>query len=53
MSRVSEEELLKIPVAEEASSLVLPCFGIPLNLIPLTLDRVNDRAPDVSKGLGG
>ena len=53
MSSVLEEELLMISVAKETSSLFLPYSGIPLDLVPLTLERVNDRAPDVSKGLGG
>ena len=42
-----------IPIAKETTPLFLPCLGVSLNLIPLTLERVNDRAPDVCKGLGG
>ena len=53
MSSVLEEELLMIPIAKELPSLFLPYSGIPLDLVPLTLERVNDRAPDVNKGLGG
>ena len=48
-----EEELLMIPVAKETPSLFLSCSEIPLDLVPLTLEHVNDRAPDVSKGLFG
>ena len=53
MSSVLEEKLLKIPILKKTPSLFLPCFGIPLDLIPMTLECVNDRALDVSKGLGG
>ena len=48
MISMLEKELLMTLVAKEMSSLFLPCSGIPLDLIPLTLERVNDRAPDVS-----
>ena len=50
LSRVLEEKLLMVLVAKEMPSLFLPCSGVPLNLIPMTLERVNDRALDVSKG---
>ena len=53
MSSVLEEELLEIPIPKKTPSLFLPCFGIPLDLIPMTFERVDERAPDVSKGLGG
>ena len=50
MSSVLEEELLMIPVAKETPSLFLPYSGVAVDLVPLTLERVNDRAPDVSEG---
>ena len=53
MSCMLEKELLEIPITKETTSLFLPCSGVSLNLIPLTLERVNDCAPDVSKGLAG
>ena len=48
MSSVLEKELLMILVVKERLSLFLPCSGLRLDLIPLTLERVNNRAPSVS-----
>ena len=53
MSCMLEKELLEIPITKETTSLFLPYSGVSLNLIPLTLERVNDHAPNVNKGLGG
>ena len=53
MSSVLEEELLEVPIPKKTPSLFLPCFGIPLNVIPMSFERMDERAPDVSEGLGG
>ena len=44
---VLEEELLMVPVTKEPMPLIFPCLGVSLNLVPLTLERVNDCAPGV------
>ena len=42
-----EEELLMVPVTKEPTPVIFPCLGVTLNLVPLTLERVNDCAPSV------
>ena len=48
---VLEEEGLWIPVVEEPSPLLLGGVGVSLNLIPLTRERVDNLALDVSDDL--
>ena len=45
-----EEEVLVVLVTEELASLLLDCLGISLDVVPLTLERMNDHAPGVSQG---
>ena len=46
-----EKEFLMVPVVKETTPLLFPCSGVSLNLVPLTLERVNDHAPGVKKRL--
>ena len=39
------------PVTKESTPLIFPCSGVSLNLVPLTLERVNDRTLGVRKRL--
>ena len=50
---VLEEEVLNIPVTEEASPLLPAGPRISLDLVPLASERVDDLAPDVCYDLGG
>ena len=47
-----EEEVLCIPITEEASPLLLAGPRIALDLVPLASERVNDLALDVGHDLG-
>ena len=46
-----EEKILLVSVAEEPPSLLLASVGVTLNVIPLTLECVDNLALDVSHDL--
>ena len=48
-----EEEVMCVPIMEEASPLLSPSPRVSLDLVPLTSERVNNLAPDVGHDLGG
>ena len=47
-----EEEVLSVPITEEASPLLPASPRVSLYLVPLTSKRVYNLAPDVSHDLG-
>ena len=47
-----EEEVLCVPIMEEASPLLLAGPRISLDLVPLASEHVDDLAPDVCHDLG-
>ena len=49
---ILEEEVLCIPITEEASPLLPAGPRITLDLVPLASERVNDLTPDVGHDLG-
>ena len=46
-----EEEVMCVPIPEKASPLLPAGLGVSLDLVPLTSERVNELAPDVSQDL--
>ena len=51
MHRVLEEEVLPVPIAKKPSLLLPAGIGVTLNLVPLTLERVNNLALVVNHDL--